>query len=194
VGNIARSSIPFKLPSLPTWIIETFQDKPEQSTLDPRRVLYRYGSDPQQLIQPGKGDWFFMSEDHFDMTEDAVEFLCLLDHTAAGTYGVDKATGQKVLIKALDARGTWSGADSALPWNTGRWRAKFSIRQEISVWLGTAGSMAFDLARGKRYRGPGDMVPHLTRSGGASQVMVHTSLYSLLNLEGCPSALSRTLH
>ena len=191
---IPRSQISLRLPSLPSWIIKTFEDeKPSSGLLEASKELYRYGSDSQQIILPGRGPWYFMTEECFDRVEDAVESLCLLDHTAAGTYDVDVTTGCKTLIKPMYAARGWSGAGSELPWNTGRWRARFVLRKDIPVWFGITGSMAFDLKKGQRYTGSSDSA-HLTRQGGASQVMVHSSFYPQLNLEVGPTALSRTLH
>jgi hypothetical protein len=188
-----RSQIALKLPSLPSWIIKTFEDeKPNCGLLEAGQELYRYGSDSQQIILPGKGPWYFMTADCFDQVEEAVESLCLLDHTAAGTYDVD-VTGGKILVKPTYAARGWSGAGSEPPWNSGRWRARFVLRKDIPVWFGITGPMAFDLKKGQRYTGSFDSA-HLTRRGGASQVMVHSSFYPQLNLDGGAAALSRTLH
>jgi hypothetical protein len=180
---------------LPDWIRLSFEAPPQEKTIKRGETLYRYGFSAHQLNHPNKDvAWIFMTRDRFENTEEAVEALALLDHTAAGTYRDDGNTRESSLVKPVYAIDNWKGKEAKSPWNTARWRKEFSVNKDLPAWEGITGAIAFDLVRGEQYTGAPNQVLHLTRRGGASQVVVPLSLYPLLTPAGGPSTLSRTLH
>lgn len=163
---------------LPPHVAETFEPGSKALGSLPRGAdLYRYGASRDQLTRM-KGDWYFMSEDFLSSTEDAVQKLCLLDFTTSGA--IDPVTGRVVRPIYTHHNLKHKGAAGRLPWNTAEWRLHFVANEDIPVWFGISRAMAFDVEQGVQYRGQGDMRIHVTRTGGASQVLVHRIFFPRL--------------
>ena len=161
------------LPPLPAAFRETFQSGESWPGLLPRGVLvYRYGSTQVQAtssIQP----WVNFSEECFRTSEEVIQSLCLLDFTGSDLGEFDPKTGGKLVSTPMGRGSKSPSGEKPQPWNVAAWRGEFEVTREFYAWVGLAGPMAFDIHTGKRYRGPGDSVPHVSRPGGGSQVLVN---------------------
>ncbi len=107
---------------------ETFQDTPAIGLLPKGSPIYRYGVLPQQATF-SSAQWVCFTEDWMEYSDQVVHNVALLD-----------------VVRPNAPRA---------PWNTAEWRAEFKSTEDIVVWFGLAGSMAFDTSKGVRYRSPG---------------------------------------
>ncbi len=190
IRKVLRADIPL-LP-LGSDVLETFRDRhcnvgwlPKQSR------VYRYGSDETQA-RWSRGQWVNVTEDLFYFTDEALEKCVLLDATF-WTMETERETAQREKAKreaalrmngrpaAVKISDVWrnpgpeyqtSGNKPAPIWNSAAWRATLIALEDVPVYFGVAGAMAFDLSTGKRYRGPGDQTAHRAYPGGASQILI----------------------
>ncbi len=141
------------LPPIDQHVRETFRPSDCWPALVPKgTTLYRYGTTHQQ-VTGSRQAWINFSEDCLRTSDEVIQQLCLLDFTVAN---LEPGTGP-----------------GPQPWNTASLRGRFQATQDLHVWAGAAGSMAFDVYTGLRYRGPGDQYAHIWRAGGGSQILVH---------------------
>jgi hypothetical protein len=153
--------------------------------------IYRYGSDETQA-RWSRGQWVNVTEDLFYFTDEALEKCALLDatfwtmETEREAAEREKAKRKTVMLGSARATGArlpdaWRNPSSeyrtpenqpAPIWNSAAWRATLIALEDVPVYFGVAGPMAFDLSTGKRYRGPGDQTAHRAYPGGATQILI----------------------
>ncbi|MBA2669749.1 MAG: hypothetical protein H0U67_05200 [Gemmatimonadetes bacterium] len=181
------------LPPLAPSFRSTFQTATYWPALVPRGArLYRYGS-TQQQVRSSTQEWINFSEDCLPTSEEVIQRLCLLDFTDSDLGERDPLSGAALPGRVV-ARGGPSGPNPPRPWNTAALRGAFRATDEVYAWAGLAGPMAFDVFTGKRYQGRGDQMPHISRPGGGSQVLVHRGqLVKLELVEITPLARVRYL-
>ena len=147
---------------------ETFQGAPAIGLLPKGCPIYRYGAVPQQA-KSSSAQWVCFTEDWMEYSDHVVHNVALLDVVRPGA--------------------------PRAPWNTAEWRAEFKSTENIVVWFGLAGPMAFDTSEGVRYLGPGDLLSDLIRHGGGSQVLIQQGSLSKIELVNLVSlGASRHLH
>jgi hypothetical protein len=147
-------------------------------------LLYRYGTTRNQAADSHQ-DWVNLSLDRYETSDEAIQALCLLDVTA---HDLGEPTGTPHPLNPSATPPAGAGGS----WNVAAFRACFAVATAVPVWYGDASAMAFDLRLGKRYRGAGDMTPHMTRPGGGSQVLVNKSLMGRLKIRPGFVELRRT--
>jgi hypothetical protein len=161
-------------------VLETFLNRQyEFGVLPQGSKVYRYGSDETQA-RWSRGAWVNVTEDLFHFTDEALEKCALLD----ATFSTMHARPEECTIVSgmpKTANEVWRhphtsyetrGKKPAEIWNTAAWRATLIALDDVPVYVGIAGPMAFDLSTGKRYRGLGDQAAHRTYPGGASQILI----------------------
>ena len=171
---------------------DTFRDRHCQAGWLPKDSrVYRYGSDETQA-RWSRGQWVNITEDLFHFTDEALEKCALLDATF-WTMETEQETAQREKAKreaamrmngrsaAVKVPDLWrnpgpeyqtAGNKPAPIWNSAAWRATLITLEDVPVYFGVAGPMAFDLSSGKRYRGQGDQTAHRAHPGGASQILI----------------------
>jgi len=190
VRKVLRAGVPL----LPIGydVLDTFKNRQYDFGFLPKGSrVYRYGSDETQA-RWSRGQWVNVTEDLFHFTDEALEKCALLDatfwtmETEQETAHREKAKreaamrmhGRSAAVKIPDP---WrnpspeyqtAGNMPAPIWNSAAWRATLIALEDVPVYFGVAGPMAFDLSTGKRYRGQGDQTAHRVYPGGASQILI----------------------
>jgi len=171
---------------------DTFRDRHCQAGwLSKNSRVYRYGSDETQA-RWSRGQWVNVTEALFHFTDEALEKCALLDATF-WTMETEQETAHREKVKreaamrmhgrsaAVKIPDPWrnpspeyqtAGNMPAPIWNSAAWRATLIALEDVPVYFGVAGPMAFDLSTGKRYRGQGDQTAHRAYPGGASQILI----------------------
>ena len=166
--------------------MDTFRDRHCQAGWLPKGSrVYRYGSDETQA-RWSRGQWVNVTEDLFHFTDEALEKCALLDaifwtmeteqeaaqREKAKREAAMRMNGRSAAVKIPDL---WrnpgpeyqtAGNKPAPIWNSAAWRATLITLEDVPVYFGVAGPMAFDLSSGKRYRGQGDQTAHRVYPGG----------------------------
>lgn len=190
IRKVLRAGVPL-LP-MGYEVLDTFQNRQYDFGFLPQGSrVYRYGSDESQA-RWSRGQWVNVTEDLFHFTDEALEKCALLDATF-WTMETEQEIAQREKDKrdaALGVNGRHSAGRMPDPWrnpsaeyqtstkkpptiwNSAAWRATLIALEDVPVYFGIAGPMAFDLSTGKRYRGPGDQTVHRTYPGGASQILI----------------------
>jgi len=137
---------------------DTFRDRHCQAGWLPKDSrVYRYGSDETQA-RWSRGQWVNITEDLFHFTDEALEKCALLDATF-WTMETEQETAQREKAKREAAMRIWrnpspeyqtAGNKPAPIWNSAAWRATLIALEDVPVYFGVAGPMAFDPSAGKR--------------------------------------------
>ena len=168
------------LPPLDSTVKCTFQNSAVRAAWLPAGAhVYRYGASVPQVAAT-KGSWLNVTEDRFDVAEDALQSCSLLDVTL-------RDMGERYVMSG-ERRDTDSARES---WNTAALRGELVAKERLLVWTGRVAPLAFDRRQGIALTGSHKGDVHLLTRGGASQILVPAAHQDVLQTVGKHTILPR---